>query len=93
MPSTATYANRFRSLRRAYELIGYTPARDYSYLAINRAVRALHHEHVANITNELTAAGATVLRDQTTDLLTINEEFTLALSMARCRELHEKEYR
>jgi DNA invertase Pin-like site-specific DNA recombinase len=34
MPSTATYANRFQSLRRAYELVGYTPARDYSYLAI-----------------------------------------------------------
>jgi hypothetical protein len=93
MPSTATYANRFKSLRRAYELVGYTPARDYAYLAINRALRVLHHEHLSSITDELTTAGATVRRDVTTDLLTVNEEFTAALSIARCRQLHEHEYR
>jgi hypothetical protein len=93
MPSTAIYANRFRSLRRAYELIGYTPARDYAYLAINQTVRALHHDHLAHIANELTQVGAIVHRDMTTNLLTINEEFTLAVSIARCREIREREYR
>ena len=93
MPSTATYANRFHGLRRAYELVGYTPARDYSYLAINRALRALHREQLTRITNELADVGAIVHRDTTTDLLTVNEEFTLALSIARCRELQEHEYR
>lgn len=93
MPSTATYANRFHSLRRAYELVGYTPARDYSYLAINRALRALHAEQLTSITNDLADVGATVHRDTTTDLLTINDEFTMALSIARCRDLHECEYR
>jgi DNA invertase Pin-like site-specific DNA recombinase len=93
MPSAAIYANRFQSLRRAYELIGYTPARDYSYLAINQAIRALHHRHLADITNELTTVGAIVHRDETTNLLTVNEEFTLALSIARCREIREREYR
>jgi len=93
MPSTAIYAHRFQSLRRAYELIGYTPARNYSYLAINRALRVFHDEHVAHITKELTAVGATVHRDQATDILTVNEELTLAVCVARCRELHEGEYR
>ncbi len=93
MPSTATYCNRFQSLRRAYELVGYTPARDYSYLAINRALRALHHEHLTLITNQLAAVDANVRRDPTTDLLTINDEVTAALSIARCRELREGEYR
>jgi DNA invertase Pin-like site-specific DNA recombinase len=93
MPSTAVYANRFQSLRRAYELIGYTPARDYSYLAINRALRVFHNEHVAHITNELIAVGATVHRDPATDLLTVNEEFTFAVSVARCREVRQGEYR
>lgn len=93
MPSTATYANRFHSLRRAYELVGYTPARDYSYLAINQALRSLHDEHVTHITKELTSTGASIHRDQKTDLLTINEAFTVALSIARCRELHNDEYR
>jgi DNA invertase Pin-like site-specific DNA recombinase len=93
MPSTATYANRFQSLRRAYELVGYTPARDYSYLAINRALRTLHQEHLTSFTNELATAGASVRRDPTTDLLTINEELTAAFSIARCRENQEQAYR
>jgi hypothetical protein len=93
MPSTATYCNRFQSLRRAYELVGYTTTRDYSYLAINRALRAFHHEHLTLIKNQLAAVEANVRRDLTTDLLTINDEFTAALSIARCRELREGEYR
>jgi DNA invertase Pin-like site-specific DNA recombinase len=93
MPSTATYCNRFQSLRRAYELVGYTTTRDYSYLAINRALRAFHYEHLTLITNQLAAVEANVRRDPTTDLLTINDEFTAALSIARCREIREGEYR
>ena len=93
MPSTATYCHRFQNLRRAYELIGYTPARDYSYLAINRALRALHQEHITFMTNQLSATGAHLHRDPTNDLLTINHELTIALSIARCREVREAEYR
>jgi DNA invertase Pin-like site-specific DNA recombinase len=92
-PSTAIYANRFQSLRRAYELIGYTPARNYAYLAINQAVRALHQEQLAHIADEFTKVGAVVRCDDATNILTVNEEFTLALSIARCREIREREYR
>ncbi len=87
------YERRFRSLRRAYELIGYLPPRDYSYGAINRSLRVLHHEHLAHIVSELTSVGARVDRDETTNLLTVNGEFTVALRIARCREIHEREYR
>jgi DNA invertase Pin-like site-specific DNA recombinase len=90
MPSTATYCHRFQNLRRAYELIGYTPTRDYSYLAINRALRALHQEHITFMTNQLSATGAHLHRDPINDLLTINHELTI---IARCREVREAEYR
>jgi DNA invertase Pin-like site-specific DNA recombinase len=93
MPSSATYCSRFGSLLRAYELIGYTPPRDYSYLAINRGLRSFHKEHVALIMSEIKAVGASARQDPTTDLLTINEEFTAALSIGRCREIREGEYR
>ena len=93
MPSAAVYASRFHSLRRAYELVGYTPARDYSYLAINRALRALHAEQLTSITDNLAEVGATVNRDAITDILTINEEFTIALNIARCRDVSQREYR
>src|SRR5262249_19268729 len=81
MPSAATYRYRFQNLQRAYELIGYTPARDYSFLAINRALRTLHQEHIAQIISQLSTAGAHVQRNPTTDVLTINNEFTASLSM------------
>lgn len=93
MPSTTTYCHRFQSLRLAYELVGYTPHHDYSYLTINRALRVLHGEHLAAITNQLTTVGAIVRQDVSTDLLTINDEFTASLIISRCRELREGEYR
>lgn len=93
MPSTATYASRFQSLRRAYELIGYAPARDYSFLAINRALRNRHQEHLNEIAAAMAAVGASVVRDPATDLLIVNHEFTVALTIARCREIREQEYR
>jgi hypothetical protein len=58
MPSAATYRHRFQNLRRAYELVGYTPVRDYSYLAINRALRVLHQEHITQIISQLSSVGA-----------------------------------
>jgi DNA invertase Pin-like site-specific DNA recombinase len=93
MPSMKIYERRFRGLRRAYELIGYIPAQDYSYVAINRSLRALHREHLSHIASELTSVGAFVDRDETTNLLTVNSEFTVALTIARCRQIHERGYR
>jgi hypothetical protein len=93
MPSAATYRHRFQNLRRAYELIGYTPARDYSYIATNRALRELHAEHINFIIGQLAAADAHIQRDPTTDLLTINHEFTASLSIARCRQTNETAHR
>lgn len=93
MPSAATYRHRFQNLRRAYELVGYTPARDYSYLAVNRALRAVHRDHIALIMEQLAGAGALLYRDPTNDLLTINQEFTASLTIAKCREQREAVHR
>lgn len=86
MPSRAAYRNRFGSLLRAYRLIEYAPSRDYAYLEINRALRERHRVEVDEIIRKLQAAGAAVSRDQDTDLLTVNDEFTASLVLARCRE-------
>jgi|GEM_PF-4517134 len=93
MPSATTYSHQFQNLRRAYELVRYTPARDYSYLAINRAVRTFHEKHIIQIISQLSTAGARIYRDPTTDLLKVNEEFTTSLSLARCREVWEAGHR
>jgi DNA invertase Pin-like site-specific DNA recombinase len=86
-PSSSSFRARFGSLVRAYQLVGYHPGRDYAYLQINRRLRQLHPRVVAETVGAMEAAGALVTRDEGTDLLTINEEFTLSLVISRCIHL------
>ncbi len=85
MPSPAVYRHRFGSLVRAYQLIGYTPARDYGFIETNRNLRAMHPKVVEETIGLLRKLGATVERDEDTDLLTVNREFTASLVLSRCR--------
>ncbi|WP_116970666.1 recombinase family protein [Blastomonas sp. UPD001] len=84
MPSSSTFRHRFGSLVRAYQLVGYTPSRDYRYIETNRALRALHPDVVAQVVADIVAAGGSVRRDPASDLLHINDEFTASLVIARC---------
>jgi DNA invertase Pin-like site-specific DNA recombinase len=83
MPSSSAYRYRFGSLIRAYSLIGYEPDRDYRYIEINRSIRAAYPEVLDNIVAGFEAAGGDVTRDEHTQLLTINGEFTAAIVIAR----------
>ncbi len=85
MPSTAAYRHRFGSLLRAYQLIGYTPDRDFRYVETNRQLRLMHPEIVASTVLGIEAVGGHVSVDGTTDLLVVNHEVTIALVIARCR--------
>jgi hypothetical protein len=40
-PSSTAYQYRFGSLLRTYSLIGYTPSRDYDYVAANHQLRLM----------------------------------------------------
>jgi DNA invertase Pin-like site-specific DNA recombinase len=86
MPSSGAYSHRFGSLIRAYRLVGYTPRRDYRYIEINRALRRLHPDMVAEIVAGLEAVGAAVEPEPETDLLVVNGEFSLSVVIARCKE-------
>ena len=85
-PSSSTYRARFGSLLRAYELVGFAPDRDYRYIDINRKLRQLHPEIVIDTIAALRQVGGTVVRDDDTDLLTVNGEFTASLVVVRCVE-------
>lgn len=86
MPSSSLYRHRFGSLILAYKLIGYSPACDYSFLETNRKLREFHSQQCVSIVNELQKNGARVHKSPLSDLLTINEEFSASLVLARCRE-------
>ena len=86
LPSSSAYQSRFGSLLRAYQLVGFTPGRDYRYIQINRALRQMHPGVVATAIVEIQHIGGHVEQDPATDLLTINGEFTASIVIARCRE-------
>jgi DNA invertase Pin-like site-specific DNA recombinase len=83
-PSSSSYQNRFGSLLRTYQLIGYQPDRDYRYIEINRRLRQKYPQIVAMITAELQRIGAAVRIDHRTDVLTLNDEITAVLALSRC---------
>lgn len=83
MPSSSMYSHRFGSLVRAYEMVGYTPDRDYSYIEINRRLRDMHRNVVEDTIAKIEAMGGRVRIDAASDLIVINEE--LRASIAICR--------
>jgi DNA invertase Pin-like site-specific DNA recombinase len=85
-PSSSSYSSRFGSLLRAYELVGFTPDRDYQYIEINRTLRRMFPHVVADTIAGIVSVGGEVRKDPATDLLTVNEEFTSSITIVRCRE-------
>lgn len=84
MPSSSVYSSRFGSLLRAYELVGYTPERDYRYIEINRELRKLHPEILREVVDGLRGAGGNARQELQTDRIVVNGEFSLSVVIARC---------
>src|SRR6202140_123990 len=86
MPSSSLYRHRFGSLLRAYSLNGYEPDRDYRYIEINRHIRESFPGLLAEVVAGLENAGASVVCDPVSQLLSINGEFTASIVLARSFE-------
>ncbi len=84
LPSSSAYRYRFGSLLRAYQLIGYEPERDYSYVETNRALRKAHPSVVAEIIEGIEARGGNAVQDPITDLIRVNDEITASIVLSRC---------
>ena len=85
MPTSQLYKIRFGGLLEAYDRIGYTPSQDYSHLSITRAMKVAHRERIAALIADLESEGATVNREVSTGLLTINDELRMRFLAARSR--------
>ncbi|WP_202196229.1 recombinase family protein, partial [Porphyrobacter sp. CCH7-A1] len=84
LPSSSAYSSRFGSLLRAYSLVGFSPERDYRYIAINKALRRLHPDIVREILAGLHAQGSDAFQDLASDSIRVNGEFSLAIVLVRC---------
>lgn len=87
LPSSSVYSLRFGGLIRAYQKVGFTPDRDYRHIEINRALRQMHPDIVTRTETAIADLGGKVLRDPATDILHVNQEFTVSLVLARCQML------
>jgi DNA invertase Pin-like site-specific DNA recombinase len=83
LPSSAAFSHRFGSLISAYQLIGYDPKIDYSFIEINRKLRKRHPEIVASVVQNIEALGAKASWYENADLLWVNNE--LRVSIVLCR--------
>ncbi len=86
LPSSSAFRNRFGSLVSAYRLIGYDPEIDYSFIEINRQIRKRHPELVAEVVEKLRQIGSSVAIDEKTDLLLVNDEWTVSIVLCRCQQ-------
>lgn len=87
MPSSAVYMHRFGSLIRAYQLVGYSPQRDYGYIEINRMLRRLHPEILTETEKHIAHQGGSIYRNPLNDLLDVNHEFKVSVVFARCQSV------
>ena len=84
MPSSSVYRSRFGSLIKAYQLVGFSPGRDFDYIEINRVLRRLHGDVLQETVRTIGANGGSIRVDPETDLVVVNEEFTTSIVIARC---------
>ena len=80
------FRNRFGSLISAYRLIGYDPEIDYSFIEINRQIRKRHPEIVAEVLEKLRQMGSSVSIDEKSDLILVNEEWTVSIVLCRYQQ-------
>lgn len=85
MASSAAFRHRFGSLIRAYQLIGYAPPIDYSFIEVNRYLRGRHPEIIQEVITALAELGVSVARDPVTELLILDHELTVSVVLARCQ--------
>jgi DNA invertase Pin-like site-specific DNA recombinase len=85
MPPSSLYSHRFGGLLRAYRLIGYIPERDYRYVEINRKLREVHSDVIADTLASIEIlCGRRLSVDPETDLLELNYNLFISIVLSRC---------
>jgi len=85
LPPSSLFRTRFGGLLRAYRMIGYTPERDYQYVAINQRLRTLHAEIVADVVSSIeNLCGRQIPIDPESCLLELNYNLFISVVISRC---------
>ncbi|MES0000085.1 recombinase family protein [Mesorhizobium sp. M0051] len=84
-PPSSRYRKKFGSLLRAYMLVGYDPSQNYRFLDIRKRLREILEEVVQTTIASIDHAGGSAVRQGELGVLRVNNEFTVSIAMARCR--------
>ncbi len=85
LPPCSLIRNRFGGLLRVYQMIGYTPKRDYQYVAINQRLRALHAEIVTDVVRDIeNLCGRKIPIDPESCMLELNHNLFISVVISRC---------
>jgi DNA invertase Pin-like site-specific DNA recombinase len=87
-PPAQRYWWRFGTLLKAYELIGYQPTNNYRYISVNRQLDTVKLEVIQGLLTAVEERGADATYEVDADLVRINEEIAVAITIARCRVSH-----
>ncbi|SHN13662.1 recombinase family protein [Rhizobacter sp. OV335] len=79
IPSRTTYVQHFGSLKNAFRLAGFEPARDMEFVDANRRARQLHSLIVGAVIKGIYTAGGFAVMDQVTSMLVVNGELQVAI--------------
>jgi DNA invertase Pin-like site-specific DNA recombinase len=85
LPPSSLFRTRFGGLLRAYQMVGYTPDRNYQYVAINQRLRVLHAEIVADVVHSIEdLCGRRIPIDPERCLLELNYNLFISIVISRC---------
>jgi DNA invertase Pin-like site-specific DNA recombinase len=85
LPPSSLFRTRFGGLLRAYRMVGYTPERNYQYVAINQHLRLLHAEIVADVVQNIEKlCGRRIPIDPDHCLLELNYHLFISIVISRC---------
>ncbi|TPI35857.1 recombinase family protein [Mesorhizobium sp. B3-1-6] len=87
-PSSWRYRSRFGGLLNAYRLIGCLPPRKCHFVDLNKRLEGTRNRVMEDLLAAIKDVGGHVSCDPGTELIRINDEFTVVIAIARCRVSH-----
>lgn len=79
------YIHRFGTLHAAYKLVGFESSLNYRHFDINNRIQRRRLEIIEDLVAAIGRTGGQARYDPEAQLVRVNEEFTVAISIARCR--------
>ncbi|TGQ04126.1 MULTISPECIES: recombinase family protein [unclassified Mesorhizobium] len=84
-PAASQYHYRFGSVLKAYELIGYQPPKNWQFITSRERLASVRAQAIADLLDAIERTGGKATYHRGADLLRVNDEFTVAVEIARCR--------